>query len=268
MKDKGKYPISGGAEMSSLFSLTNRVAIVTGAGRGIGKVLALGLAQAGADVAVVARTAADIDKTAEEIRALGTKALPVPADVRESEQVANMVSRVLEEFHRIDVLVNNVGGTPKKPVLQQTERSWEAALRLNLTTTFLCSKAVAEAMIKQGKGSIINIASAIGQGNLPYFAAYAVAKDGVISLTQRLALEWAAYHIRVNAIAPGFVATEMAAKYFQEDADLREELKRVPLGRAAKPEDIVGAAVYLASDASDYVTGTIITVDGGLTRSC
>jgi NAD(P)-dependent dehydrogenase (short-subunit alcohol dehydrogenase family) len=253
--------------MSSLFSLANRVAIVTGAGRGIGKALALGLAQAGADVVVAARTAADIDKTAEKIRALGGRALPVPADVRESEQVANMVSRTLEEFNRVDILINNVGGTPKRPVLQQSERSWDAVMRLNLTTTLLCSKAVAEAMIKQGKGSIINIASAIGRGNLPYFSAYAVSKDGVISLTQRLALEWAHYHIRVNAIAPGFVETEMAGRYFQEDADLREELKRVPLGRAAKPEDIVGAAIYLASDASDYITGTTITVDGGLTRS-
>jgi NAD(P)-dependent dehydrogenase (short-subunit alcohol dehydrogenase family) len=256
-----------GVEMSSLFSWTDRVAIVTGAGKGIGKALALVLAQAGADVVVAARTAADIEKTAEEIRALGRRAVPVPTDVQQSEQVANMVKRALEEFQRVDILVNNVGGGPKRPVLQQSERFWDAILRLNLTTTFLCSKAVAEAMIKQGKGSIINIASTIGRGNMPCFSAYAVSKDGVISLTQRLALEWAPYHIRVNAIAPGFVATEMAAEYFRQDPDLREELKRVPLGRAAKPEDIVGAAIYLASDASDYVTGSTITIDGGLTRS-
>jgi len=250
--------------MSSLFDLTNRVAIVTGAGKGIGKALALGLAQAGAGVVVVARTAADIEKTAEEIRALGRRALAVPADVQEEEQVTNMVKRTLEEFNRVDILVNNVGGGPRRAALKQSVRYWDAIMRLNLTTTLLCSKAVAVPMKEQGKGNIINIASTIGRGNMPEFSAYAVSKNGVISLTARLALEWAPYNIRVNAIAPGFVATETAAVYFKEDPDLREELKRVPLGRAAKPEDLVGGAIYLASDASDYVTGKTIAIDGGL----
>lgn len=253
--------------MSSLFDLTDRVAIVTGAGRGIGKALALGLAEFGADVVVAARTAADIEKTAEEIRALGRRALPVPADVQDGEQIANMVKRTLEEFKQIDILINNAGGGPRKPALQQSEKYWDAILRLNLTTTLLCSKAVAQVMVERGrKGSIINIASAIGRGNMPEYSAYAVSKDAVISLTHRLSLEWAQYSIRVNAIAPGYVATEMAGPFFEKDPDLREELKRVPLGRAAEPREIVGGAVYLASDASSYVTGKTLGIDGGLIR--
>jgi len=250
--------------VSSLFDLTDRVAIVTGAGRGIGKALALGLAQAGANVAVSARTEADIEKTAEEIRTLGRKAIAIPADVQESEQVDSMVKRTLDEFGRIDILVNNVGGGPRRPVMKQSERFWNAIMRLNLTTTLLCSKAVAPTMMEQGKGSIINVASAIGRGNMPEYSAYAVSKDGVISLTARLALEWVGYNIRVNAIAPGYVATEMAAEWFKIDQDLAAELRRVPMGRPAKPEEMVGGVIYFASDASTYVTGKTLYIDGGL----
>ena len=253
--------------MLSMFSLTGRVALVTGGGRGIGKAIALGFAAANADVVVAARTAAEIEKTAEEIRAVGRRALAIVCDVTDGTQVTGMAGKCLEEFGRIDILVNNAGGGPKRPALQQSERYWDAIMRLNLTSTLLCSKAVAEPMIRQGKGSIINIASAIGRGNMLDYSAYAVSKDAVISLTHRLSLEWAQYHIRVNAIAPGFVETEMAARYFREDDDLREELKRVPLGRAAKPEDVVGGAIYLASGASEYVTGKTIAIDGGLTRA-
>ncbi len=253
--------------MLATFSLKDKVAIVTGAGRGIGKAISLGLAESGADVVVAARTTAEIERTATEIRAMGRKALSITTDVTASDQISTMVSRSLEEFSHIDILVNNAGGGPKRPALQQSERYWDAIMRLNLTSALLCSKAVAETMIRHGKGSIINIASVIGRGNMPHYTAYAVSKDAVITLTHRLALEWAQYHIRVNAIAPGFVETEIAARYFTEDEDLCEELKRVPLGRAGKPEDIVGAAIYLASDASGYVTGKTIAIDGGLTRA-
>ena len=139
-------------------------------------------------------------------------------------------------------------------------------MRLNVTSTFLCSKAVAKVMIEQGKGSIINIASVVGRGNMPDFLAYAVSKDAVITLTHRLSLEWVKYNIRVNAVAPGYVATEMASEWFKMDPDLAAEMKRIPMGRPAKPEEIVGGVIYLASDASDYVTGKTIAIDGGLTR--
>ena len=250
--------------MKSMFDLTDRVAIVTGAGRGIGKALSLGLAHFGANVVVAARTAGDVDKTADEIRSLGRKALAVPADAQEKEQVADMVARTLAEFNRIDILINNVGGGPRRAAFDQGQRFWDAIMRLNLTTTLLCSKAVAQVMKEQGKGNIINIASAIGRGNMPEFSAYAVSKDGVITLTARLAIEWAKDNIRVNAIAPGFVATEMAAEWFKTDPDLSQEMKRIPMGRPAKPEDLIGGAIYLASDASEYVTGKTLYIDGGL----
>jgi NAD(P)-dependent dehydrogenase (short-subunit alcohol dehydrogenase family) len=252
--------------MNSLFSLTNKVAIVTGAGRGLGKALALGLAQAGADVVVAARTATEIEVTAAEIRALGRRALSVPTDVRASDQVAAMVKRTLEEFNRIDVLVNNVGASFVLPALKLSEGGWDALLRENLKTCFLCSKAVAEVMIEQKKGSIINISSAEGLRAAPTNPAYGAAKAGVISLTQSLAKEWAPYHVRVNTIVPGFIATPALPLALQEYPHLRDMLERVPLGRAGKPEDFVGAVIYLASDASDYVTGAMIVIDGGLTN--
>jgi len=252
--------------MNSLFSLMDKVVIVTGAGRGLGKGLALGLAQAGADVVVAARTVAEIENTAAEIRALGRRALAVPTDVRVSEQVANMVKQTLEEFHRVDILVNNAGTTFIMPALKLTEGGWDGLLRENLKSQFLCSKAVVKAMIEQGKGSIINIASGEGLRAAPTNPAYAAAKAGVISLTQSLAVEWAPYNIRVNTVVPGFIESSTFGPALQEYSQLQDLLKKVPLGRAGKPEDYVGATVYLASDASDYVTGAMIVIDGGLTN--
>jgi len=252
--------------MTNMFDLADRVAIVTGAGKGIGRAIALTLAQHGANVVVAARTLADIENTAGQIRSMGRQSLAVPTDVMEPEQISEMVKKTLEEFKRVDILVNNAGGGPRRPALKQSQRFWETIMRFNVTSTLLASRAVADAMIEQKKGSIINIASVIGRGNMPEQSAYAVAKDAVISLTARLAIEWAQYGVRVNAIGPGFVATETAGQLFETDPDLREIMKTIPLGRPARPEEMAGAAVYLASDASSYVTGTMIAVDGGLTR--
>jgi NAD(P)-dependent dehydrogenase (short-subunit alcohol dehydrogenase family) len=248
--------------VDSLFSLEDRIAIVTGAGRGTGRGIALELAKAGADVVVAARTAEAIEDVAAEIRHLGRKALAVPTDVRLTEQVANLVKRTLEEFHRIDILVNNVGASFLKPALELSERAFDSLLRENLTGCFLCSKAVAEKMIKQGKGSIINIASTEGLRAAPTNPAYGAAKAGVINLTQSLAVEWAPHHIRVNTVAPGFIET--AFPYSLEIPELRDLFARVPLGRAAKTEEIGAAVVYLASDAANCVTGAMIVIDGGM----
>lgn len=251
--------------MSYLFSLADKVAIVTGAGRGIGKALALGLAREGADVVVAARTVDRIESTAAEIRGLGGRALPVPTDVRSSEQVLNMIEKTLEEFHRIDILVNNAGGGFLASASKLSEGGWDAILQENLKTSFLCCKAVSETMIKQEKGSIINISSIEGLRATLSNPAYSAAKAGLISLTQSLAVEWGPHHIRVNTIAPGLIGTKIIQKVIQDQPGWQDTLNRVPLGRLGKPEDIVGAAVYLASDASDYVTGATIVIDGGVT---
>lgn len=252
--------------MTSMFSLADKVAIVTGAGRGIGRGIALGLAQAGADIVIADLLATEAEKTAAEIRTLGRKSLAVLADVRSDEQIANMVKRTLDEFYRIDILVNNVGVFGRQtPTLKVTGEDWESLLQANLKGAFLCCKAVAEAMIRQEKGSIINISS-LG-GILPPlgFTAYNAAKAGVINMTQSLAVEWGPQHIRVNCIAPGWIETPFNSPLgFLQAPFVVSALKRVPLQRPGKPEDIAGAAIYLASDAADYVTGMTIIVDGGL----
>lgn len=252
--------------MTSMFSLADKVAIVTGAGRGIGRGIALGLAQAGADIVIADLLATEAEKTAAEIRTLGRKSLAVPADVRSDEQVANMVKRTLGKFHRIDILVNNVGVFGRQtPSLKVTGENWDSLLQANLKGAFLCCKAVAEAMMRQEKGSIVNISS-LG-GILPPlgFTAYDAAKAGVINMTQSLAVEWGPQHIRVNCIAPGWIETPFNSPLgFLQAPFVVSALKRVPLQRPGKPEDIAGAAIYLASDAADYVTGMTIIVDGGL----
>lgn len=249
-----------------IFSLQGKKAIVTGAGRNIGKAIALGLAECGADVVVAARTVAEIEQTAEEIRQRGRRALAVPTDVRIADQVNNMVQKAVEEFGRIDILVNHAGGLFPAKTVEMSERAWDALIRENLTSVFLCSKAVAKVMIEKGtKGSIINTSSIAGMAPYPISPAYGAAKAGLINFTQTLALELAPYHIRVNTIAPGIILHSGSATFFGVDnPQIRETLlQRIPLGRFGKPEDIVGAVIYLASDASDFVTGTVLVIDGG-----
>ncbi|MCX5999246.1 MAG: SDR family oxidoreductase [Chloroflexi bacterium] len=252
--------------MSLTFSLADKVAIVTGAGRGIGRGIALGLARAGANVVVAELQPAEAEKTAAEIRALGRKSLGVATDVRSNDQVAAMVKKTLDEFKTIDILVNNVGVFGREtPSLKVTGEGWDSLLQANLKGAFLCARAVAEVMVGQGKGgSIISISSLGGLVPPLGFTAYNAAKAGVINMTQSLAVEWGPQHIRVNCVAPGWIETEYNSRGFQTDPSIRSRLKWVPLQRAGKPEDIAGAVVYLASDAADFVTGVTILVDGGL----
>lgn len=252
------------------FDLTSRVAIITGAGRGIGKGLALGLSRAGAFVVVAARTASEIETTAAEVNSAGGRALAIRTDVRDSDQVRHMVEQTVREFGRIDVLVNNASAAARMPLLEMTEQVWDATFRSVLKSVFLCSQAAAQVMVQQKSGSIINISSLAGLVPDPGDAHYGSAKAGVIHFTRIAALEWATYNIRVNCIAPGFIETPGTEKWMSRQAGrtqpgIREYIAgKIPLGRTGKPEDILGAALYFASDASSYVTGETLLVSGGL----
>jgi NAD(P)-dependent dehydrogenase (short-subunit alcohol dehydrogenase family) len=251
--------------MNPSFSLAGKVAIVTGASRWTGKTIALELARAGADVVVTARTVEGIEAAAAEIRGLGRRSLAVPADVRVTEQIDNLVRKTLEGFGRVDILVNNVGASFMAPALKLSEGGWDAMIRENLKPAFMCSRAVVESMMKQGGGTIINVASGEALRAAPSNPAYGAAKAGVVNLTMSLAVEWAPYGIRVNAVAPGFIETPILPQALAETPDLQETFSRVPLKRAGKLEEIAAPVVFLASDAANYVTGAMITVDGGLT---
>ncbi|MDO8491014.1 MAG: SDR family NAD(P)-dependent oxidoreductase [Dehalococcoidia bacterium] len=250
----------------SLFGLTNRVAIVTGAGRGIGKGIALGFAEAGADIVIAEIDPALAEETAGEIRAKGRKALVAPTDVRIASQVDHVVEQTLKEFGKIDILVNNAGGwTVFSPVLGIEEQDWDRCIELNLKGAFLCCKAVGKVMVRQKRGAIVNISSLAGF--VPFTAAphYGAAKAAVANLTQTLAMELAPHKVRVNAIAPGSVETDLTDKLYSTQPGLREyRIKTIPLGRLGRPQDIAAAALYLASDAADWVTGETLMVRGGM----
>lgn len=253
----------------SKFSLQDRVAIVTGAGRGIGKAIGIAFAEAGAHVVCCSRTAEQIESTAAEIRTLGRKSIAVPTDVRDNAQVEAMVKKTMDEFGRVDILVNNAGGSFPASALDLSERGWDSVITENLKPVFLCSKAVARIMIGNKKGAIVNISSHSGFIATPGFVAYAVSKAGIINLTKTLAVEWAP-HVRVNCVTPSIIDTA-GGKSSTQDPKVVQQIqaivKGIPLGRIGKPEDVAAAALYLASDAADWVTGIALEVTGGPTKS-
>ncbi len=244
------------------FSLENRVAIVTGAGKGIGRAIALGLAEVGAHVVVAARTSSDIENVASEIKNKGRKALAVPTDVNIRDQVNSLVEKTIKEFGKIDILVNNAGGTVPMSTMDMSESDWDANMNSNLKSAFLCSQAAGKVMMTQKKGAIINIASMHGLRANPANVAYGAAKAGIINLTMNLAIELAKYNVRVNAIAPAYIVTRPV---FHEWAARPDVTNQIPLLRLGQTDDLVGGVIYLASDASLYVTGETIVIDGGLT---
>jgi NAD(P)-dependent dehydrogenase (short-subunit alcohol dehydrogenase family) len=247
------------------FSLKNKVALITGASRGIGQVIAIEMARSGADVAIASRKLPDLEKVAEEIRKTGRKCLPVPAHVGKIEEINNLVKRVLEEFGKIDILVNNAGTNPSMAqAIDIDERAWDATMNLNLKGLFFLSQAVARVMKEKGGGIIINVASIAGitPDILPI---YSISKAAVIMATKVMAQQWAPYNIRVNAIAPGLTKTRFSQALWTNPDILKMAMSKTPMARPAEPDEMVGAIIYLASDASSYVTGQVIAIDGGST---
>jgi len=247
-----------------LFSLDGKVSIVTGGGRGLGCGIAQALAGAGSDLAIVGRSRDKLERASQEImEETKRKVLPLPLDLAREGKIERLVQVVLKEFGRIDVLVNNAGTTVRKPFLEITEKEFDDVVHLNLRAVFFLTQAVVGEMIKQKRGKIINIASLGSQIGLRNISAYTATKGGIASLTRTLALELAAHNINVNAIAPGYYRTQLTEALFQDEEGYRWVLSRIPLGRPGMPEDLAGAAVFLASSASDYVTGQVLFVDGG-----
>jgi 2-deoxy-D-gluconate 3-dehydrogenase len=264
-------------EKGKRFDLTGRVALVTGASRGLGRAIALGLAEAGARVACVSRSAPDLDRLVGEIRAAGSDGIALPTDVTDIYQARAAMDRTVERLGRLDVLVNNAGvGTPTLAI-DLDEQEWDLVIDTNLKSTFFFCQAAARAMLRAASargaaagevlGKVINVSSMMGTIGGNRRSAYCASKGGVDALSRALAVEWARHPILVNAVAPGYFETDMTAALQAHDKFRNYVLNRTPLRRWGVPEDLVGAVIYLASPASDYVTGTVLYVDGGWVAS-
>lgn len=248
----------------SYLSLEGKVALVTGGSRGIGKAIALTFADAGADLAISGRKLQDLEKVAEEVRKLGKKCLPVTAHARKVEELKHLVDQVMETFGRIDILVNNAATNPAMgPIVGTDEKIYDHIMETNLKGYFMMSKFAGAIMVKQKSGNIINISSAGGVSPAEGLGPYCISKAGINMLTKALALELGPYNIRVNAVAPRIVKTSFSEALWTNEALMKKELDLVPLKRVASPEEIARTALYLASTASDYMTGHVVVLNGG-----
>lgn len=248
------------------FSLEGKVALVTGASRGIGRSIAIGFAEAGADVAVAARTTEALAETAKHIEAAGRKALVISCDVTDTAQVDAMVASTIEAFGKIDVLVNNAGGTRfMSPLASMREDGWLKVIDLNLNSIYRVCKAASPHLISNGNASVINVSSIDGVEPTPLRTNYSAAKAGVIAVTRVLAQEWAQLGVRVNTLSPGAVETDIWGALSDDEHFVNMVTERIPMGRWATPEEMVGPAIFLASDASSYMTGANLIIDGGST---
>ncbi len=246
-------------------NLTGRVALVTGAGRGIGRAVALALGAAGAAVACCARSAEQVEATAAEIRKGGGRAQSVPLDVTRRADIDAGVSRVRQVLGPVDVLVNNAGITLEKKSIEVTDEEWDRVLATNLTSMFRLARAVAPGMIERRRGKIINVGSMYGQIGVPRYAAYCASKAAVEALTRSLAAEWARHGIQVNCLAPGYINTDIPREAMADEKTRALLLSRVPARRLGEPEEVGPLAVYLASSTSDFMTGQTVRLDGGQT---
>lgn len=245
------------------FDLSGKVALVTGSTKGIGYGLALGLANAGADIVVVSRSAEDCERVAGEIRAMGRRAAAVPTDVTDYGQVQNMVKRAAEELGTIDILANNAGSAVTKRAEDLTLEDWDRVVNLDLRAAFVVAQAVGKVMMAKQYGRIINIVSVYGYGGAKLVLPYLAAKGGLAQVTNGLAMEWAKYNINVNAFVPGYIITPINKAEFDDKRVYDSVVRQIPMRRLGTVEEMIGGVVFLASDASNYVTGAVIAADGG-----
>jgi NAD(P)-dependent dehydrogenase (short-subunit alcohol dehydrogenase family) len=249
--------------MGNVFNFSGKTAIVTGAGRGIGRVIAMGLAESGANVVLCSRTKTEIDAVAEEIYAKGGKALSVVTDLTVHEQLENLVNATVKEFGRIDILVNNAARSFLRGLLDLREDGWDKCFNTNVKAVWLLSRLVARRMIEQKEGKIINITTVGAEKAESGMAAYGCSKAALKHLTRCMAREWAPFGINVNAVAPGFTRTDFSKPIWSSPDVERLICQAIPKGRIAEPEDVVGAVLFLASGAANYITGDTLYVDGG-----
>jgi NAD(P)-dependent dehydrogenase (short-subunit alcohol dehydrogenase family) len=254
--------------VTQLFSLAGKKALVTGASRGIGQVIAVAFAEAGADIALTARGAEGLAATAKEIRDLGREAVEIPADLTTHEAAVAVVAEAVARLGHLDIVVNNAGGSRfAVPFLDTRLSGWEKVLRLNLDATMWICQAAGAHMTARGSGSVINIASVAGLAAAPLLAPYGAAKAAVVSLTKTLASEWGRAGVRVNALCPGWTATDLNRNLWDSPDGGAATIANVPMGRWGKPEEMAGPAVFLASEASSFMTGQVLVVDGGQTST-
>jgi len=251
--------------MHNLFDLSGKVAIVTGTSRGLGRYFARALARAGADLVITSRNIERLAECKKEIEALGRKALPVQLDVLNRDDINSMVEAAVREYGRIDILVNNAGLNIRHPSSEFPWEDWDTVVNTNLKGSFFCAQAVGKEMIKAGYGRIINVGSCTCVFGMEGIAPYTASRGGVLQITRSLAAEWGKYDITANVLAPGWFNTAQNAALYENKDWLAYITDRIPLGRPGKPTDLDGTVVFLASDASEYITGQIILVDGGFT---
>jgi 2-deoxy-D-gluconate 3-dehydrogenase len=250
--------------MFEIFSLEGKKTFVSGASRGLGHEIALTLAEAGADVALAARTVPDLEETAETIRKMGRQALVCPMDISNIDDIEKAIDDAAKALGRIDILVNNAGIAGESPVMEMTAETWDRVMEVNLRGHVFCTKAVGKYMIENRYGKVINVASILGLVGVAYHSPYAASKGGLIQFTKSLALEWARYNIQVNALCPGYLLTNLNREFFETPRG-QKVINKIPMRRAADLREIRGVTLLLASDASSFMTGSVVVFDGGQT---